>query len=114
MSQDSIFSSRMFNMGGLEIGKTDHLVIDNGRLFFGGDYILEKSPTEFVFINQNTENGQPIKEIPLNADSQRKARRETNLMSGYIKASKPSFITLERLDAEKKKQNEKAGTNANF
>ena len=99
-------------MSGFEITKDTHLVIENGRLFFGGNYILEFSTDRYMFVNQGTRNNEPIERIPLNARTQRKARRETNLMSPIIKADKPRFITEAELKAKQEKQNAVKGTNA--
>lgn len=98
-------------MGGMEIDK-DGTVKPDGRLFFGGDYILNDNSV-FTLVIQGTENGKPIEKINLVAKTERSARMETNKISPMIKYNKPRFITIEKLKEAENKRDLVAGTNSN-
>lgn len=113
MSQDGIFSSRQFNMSGLEI-TNDGKIIQNGQVFFGSNFILQKE-TGFILIIQSVRNGEKPQKFPLQAKTQRSARMEINKMFPQFKNaySKPRFIESLRYLAELEKQAEQLGEVAN-
>jgi len=91
--EDSIFSSRMFNMAGLEIDKKTHEIISHGQIFFGGDFIVKyENDTAKLFI-QNVRNGEPTKTIDLKGQTDRSIRIETNKINPRYKTQKPRIIS---------------------
>ena len=71
MSSDGIFSSRMFNMSGLELDEKGK-VIPKGQIFNGADFVLKNSVLEsdkigdYMLIIQSVRNGEPtIKQSPI-------------------------------------------------
>lgn len=109
---DGIFCSSRHNMGGLEITQ-DGLVIPNGKIFFGGDFILDQGD-KFTLILQQVKNGSPVEKIPLKANTQRKARMEINKLDPRFKWSKPAFMPYQRYADELAKQESQAGEQHNF
>ena len=61
MSQEGIFSSRVFNMSGFEIAK-DGKIIPEGQIFFGADFVL-KNNDEYTLIIQHVRNLEQIQKI---------------------------------------------------
>lgn len=92
MSTVGILSTRMFNMGGLEIDKTGE-VISHGQIFFGSDFIVKyENGTSKLFI-QNVANGEPTKTVNLKGKTDRSLRIETNKINPQYKHQKPRIIT---------------------
>ncbi len=118
MSQDGIFSTRRFNMSGLELDENNK-VLAKGQIFNGADFILKNSVFEsdkagdYMLIIQSVRNGEPTKNIMLKAKTERSARIEINKINSMYKHQKPYFINRDRYLAKLKEQKDHEGENYN-
>jgi len=123
MSQDGIFSSRCFNMSGLELDEKGK-VISKGQIFNGADFVLKNSVVDceckpcnndidYMLIIQHVRNGEQTKNIRLKAKTERSARIEINKINSMYKAQKPYFIARDRYLAKLKEQKDHEGENYN-
>jgi hypothetical protein len=114
MSQDGIFSSRCFNMSGLELDEKGKIK-DKGQIFYGADFVLKNSVFEsnkagdYMLIIQSVRNGEQTKNKMLKAKTERSARIEINKINSMYKHQKPRFINRDQYLAKLKDQKEKAG-----
>ncbi len=117
MSSEGIFSSRCFNMSGLELEKGK--VLAKGQIFNGADFVLKNSVLEsdkigdYMLIIQSVRNGEQTKNIMLKAKTERSARIEINKINPMYKHNKPYFINRERYLAKLKEQKDHTGENYN-
>ena len=109
MSQDGIFSSRVFNMSGFEISK-DGKIISKGQILFGADFIL-KNGLDFELIIQHVRNEDKTQKIKLAAKTLRSARIEINKINPSWKNaySKPYFVDITKYNEKLAEQKQKAG-----
>lgn len=92
----TIYSTGSFGMHGFQVDE-NHKIIPDGRVMFGGDFILDKGGS-YDLIIQRLPEGEKVKSIPLKAKSERSARIEINKINpGYKCHNKPDFVTVERL-----------------
>ena len=92
----SIYSTGSFGMHGFQVDE-NHKIIPNGRIRFGGDFILDKGGS-YELIIQRLPEGESIKKIELKATSERSARIEINKINlGYKGRNAPDFVTVEKL-----------------
>ena len=118
MSIDGIFSSRSFNMSGLELDEKGK-VIPKGQIFNGADFVLKNSVLEsdkigdYMLIIQSVKNGEKTINKMLKAKTERSARIEINKINSMYKHNKPYFINRDRYLAKLKEQKDHAGKNYN-
>ena len=92
----SIYSTGSFGMHGFQVDE-NHKIIPNGKVMFGGDFILDKGGS-YDLVIQRLPEGESVKKIELNATSERSARIEVNKINpGYKGHNKPDFVTVEKL-----------------
>lgn len=102
-----IFSTRRFNMAGIEIDQ-DSKPIPNGQIFFGGDYILNPGGGMYQLVIQHVRNGENPKTFEIIAKSERAARTKINKMFPHYRVAynQPQFRTFEDLQKARDKQKE--------
>ncbi len=115
MSEDGIFSSRSFNMAGLEIDEK-HRVVKDGQIFGGRDYIAKNMPClqidkiiKFTLVSQRVKNGTDPVVLFLDAQTEREARTEVNKKCEIYKDQKPPFIDFDKIREAKQNQRLQAG-----
>lgn len=92
--KDTIFSSRMFDMKGLEIDIKTHEIISHGQIFYGGDFIVQYENGTYKLIIQTVRNGEPTKTMDLKGKTERSIRIETNKINRNYKDRKPRIISI--------------------
>ena len=113
MSNNGIFSSRCFNMSGLELEKGK--VKAKGQIFNGADFVLKNSVLEsdkvgdYMLIIQSVRNGEQTINKMLKAKSDRSARIEINKINPMYKHQKPYFINRDRYLAKLQEQKDHEG-----
>lgn len=102
----SIYSTGTFGMHGFQIDENSKIIKD-GRVRFGGDFILDKGDS-FEFIIQRLPVDEKTRVIKLQAKTQRSARMELNKMFPQLRSaySKPDFVTIEKFNETIKKRDE--------
>jgi hypothetical protein len=103
--EDSIFSSRMFNMYGLEIDKKTSEIISHGQIFYGADFIVKYENGTYKLIIQTVRNGEATKSIDLKGKTDRSIRIETNKMFPRFKSHKPRIISISQYFEKLNQQN---------
>ena len=103
--KDEIFSSRMFDMKGLEIDKKTHEIISHGQIFYGADFIVKYENGTYKLIIQTVRNGEATKSIDLKGKTDRSIRIETNKMFPRFKWRKPAIISISRYMEKLNEQN---------